>query len=410
MITATRHILIAGGGVTGICAALTCLVRDGRARVTLFEKADAIAQAASGANACQLSFDSAEPVARPGFSLLAARALAGRDGLSARVTPGMAVNGLRFARESRPEAYLRNRARLKQAAKESKAALAALCEHTGIGLPSRREGKIYLFDGDRAGAIARRAADGQQAEGITATICEGEELSAYLPGGALPAGAAGMLIPGDLTADCAAFCRDAVAYMQETDRFTLHTGTDICGIATHKTHHGNTITALRDDKGTLYKGDNVVFCPGAAPCAAARAAGFAPVFMPVAGVTLRYAVTAGDDIPACPVTLMRQKAVIVPMENILLISGAFTFGARGADIDVTATSRYLHNVLCGVYPAFRERAYTARAGARACAPDSLPVIQRKHNAVYAGASGMYGWTLAAYTAQKAAEKLFEAGA
>lgn len=147
------HVVVLGAGVVGITTAYYLAKRG--FRVTVVDRAEAVASGASHANAGQLSYSFTDALARPGMPGKLPGLIFGSDD-AIRLRPVPDLNfirwGLHFVRECTAENHGRNTAAVLQLAMRSAELLDELRREFEIDFAFRKAGKLVLYR--RAGDLA----------------------------------------------------------------------------------------------------------------------------------------------------------------------------------------------------------------------------------------------------------------
>ncbi len=148
------HVVVLGAGVVGVTTAYYLCERGHR--VTVVERADAVASGASAGNGGQLSYSFTDAMASPALLTKIPRMMTGLDP-AFFVRPPLDTNlfcwGQAFLRQCSTHQNRQNTIAILQLALRSDALMAGLRTHTGLEFSFRRAGKLVML-GDHAAMTA----------------------------------------------------------------------------------------------------------------------------------------------------------------------------------------------------------------------------------------------------------------
>ncbi len=179
--TSVPDVAIVGGGIVGLCCALS-LQRRGR-RVVLVDR-DAPCQRASRWNAGVWATSSLVPLASPGLPSRLAGLLAGRSPgfrVDPRALPALASWGPRFLRSCAPAAFAHGVAALDALITASRAAHERLLAEAGVARLRRSDGWLHLHRTPAALAAARTTMAVYDRHGVACDILDAAALAAEEP-------------------------------------------------------------------------------------------------------------------------------------------------------------------------------------------------------------------------------------
>lgn len=399
----SRHVLVIGGGVIGLCTALYCARRGWR--VTLAER--------NGEQRDGCSFQNAGIVVPSHFVPLAA--------------PGMVTQGLKWMWNPASPFYIKPRAswsllhwllnfwRAANAAHVRRAApvlrdlsLASRGCYEELAAPENdfgfvKSGTLMLCKTGGALNEEARTADQARALGIPAEVLDARETAALDPGVRMDI-AGSVHYPGD----CHLAPDRLVAGLQ---RRLVQAGAQFAWnteIAGWRVEDSRRIRAAMSVGGTEIEADEFVLCAGSWSPQLARSLG------------LRLAIQAGKGYSLtlpCPRQSPRHCAIltdarvaVTPLAGALRFAGTMEIAGMNEDVN-PARVRGIINAAQRYYPDLRSDDFDGIEpwrGLRPCSPDGLPYLGRTvryDNLVVATGHAMMGITLGPITGRLAADIL-----
>lgn len=388
----SRRVVIIGGGVIGLSAALACAGRGHR--VTVLEQ-DAGCRGASLGNAGMVVPSHFVPLAAPGMVSLALKWMWNPESpfyLKPRLDAGLLAWCLRFWRAATPAHVKRAAPLLRDLHLASREEFVRLeQESDGFGLVQR--GLLMLCRTAKALDHEARTAESARALGVPARVLDARATAAADPGVTMDV-AGSVLFPRDCHLDPGRF----VAALER--RITAAGGiirSDVA--ATGLRREGRGIAAVQTSQGDV-EGDDFVLAGGAWSPALARTAGLR---IPMeAGKGYSLTLTSPVQLPQLCSILAEARVAVTPMGNSLRFGGTMEFSG----LNRTIHPRRITGIVRAVpeyFPAFRPEHFAdvpPWCGMRPCSPDGLPYLGRTAaaaNLIVATGHAMMGVSLAPVT-------------
>ena len=399
-------IAIIGAGLAGLSAA-HALVERGVGGIVVFDRREGPGLETSFANGALLHPSLVEPWNSPGVIGQLLRTFGQEDAaalLRLRALPSLVGWGLAFARESRPNLYLRNTLVNLALARLSVDQMAGI-RASGLAYDHQPRGSLVLFrdvDSQRA-ALAwaeRLAAHGLHHErmDVAAAVAREPALAAIAPElvGAI-------YHADDESGDAQRYCVELAARLAAAG-VGFRYGTRVHGLEAI----AGCVAALRTDNDRLPV-DTVILAAASHSPQLARTVGLSLPVRPAKG----YSVTiplAGDAFkPRTPVIDPALHVAVVPVgDDRLRVAGTAEF----CGLDLTIRPKRVANLvrqMARLYPAIVDATPAERrsvwAGLRPMTPDGVPLIGATAvRGLYLNTGhGHLGWTLAAGSASVLAD-------
>ncbi len=382
-------VIIIGAGIIGLTAAFR-LAEAGQKVLILDRKG--MAEETSRGNAGAFAFADVEPLASPGLIWQAPKWLLGPLSMPVSYAPRMLPWLWRFWRASRPARHAVATAAQARLMTLAKAETEALFTSSGMAGTLRRDGAIYLYEGDRALKAAQGLWDLRARHGVPFEVTSRARLEELQPG-LHPRYSRGVFLP---------------EWMTVSDPHEVATGIGRAAL----------------DRGALFEAGEVVEIRPAASSVDLRLADgrvhrAARVVLACGAWSRTLAAQLGDRVPletergyntTLPpgaFDLKRQLVlpadgyVITPLSTGIRVGGAVEFAGLDRVPDYRR-SEILLKKAGNVLPGLRTGGGAQWMGFRPSLPDSLPVIGRAPQAprvVYAFGHGHLGLTQSAATAR-----------
>jgi len=386
------HVVVIGAGVIGVATAYYLSQRG--CQVTVIDRGKDVANAASYANAGQLSYSFTDALAKPDFVSKIPALLIGRDrGYRGRIAPDLIPWGLRFLSQCTTRRATDNTVAVLKAALRSEQLMQELSKELPFNFYHREAGKLVLLGSDEEMRAAQTNVDLKRRHG-----CETEILSPDVAIDIEPALAritesfAGAVYSRrDSVADSQLFTLGLKEMLEQSGLVTFRLGAEVTSLVVA----GGKLKSIRfhDEEVTT---DAVVVCAGAWSGSLLRPLGIRPHVYPVRG----YSVTlpAGAAAPAASVTVSSKKIVFSRMNGRIRIAGFADFAGFRTDADADRITE-LRNVardyapLAADYDADEQSAW---GGFRPMTPNGQPLVGPSGiDGLYLNTGhGMLGWTLA----------------
>ena len=403
------RVIIIGGGVTGITTAYY-MQRYG-AEVTVLERSHGAGLETSFGNGGGLTASVVEPWNEPGIHKVLLHSLGRKDApilLRPSAIPGMLSWGIRFLRESRQDAFIRNIKRNSVLARYSLALMEQIREETGIRYRQSDTGTLLIYrDGtslDR-GVKHYRLLDEQY--GVEHKVLDSHGLSALEPS-LRPVQdrlEGGIHFPGDETGDCHIFCSNLAELLEKRGvRFRY-------GACVTKIIRQEALFRLELSDGKALETDKVVVAAGPwSPNLVAPLGIRLPVY-PVKGYSLTIPMEGWGIGPRHLVGDMDLHAVATPLGGkVLRVAGTAEFTGFDRTIPPERVAN-LVRLVEAIFPEFAgimdRDALNPWTGLRPMSSDGVAVLG---NTPIAGlflntGHGHLGWTTAAASARILADTI-----
>ena len=387
---ATR-VVIVGGGVVGLCCALT-LLREGY-RVSLIER-DASGESATAASCGSLAVSEIIPLSRPGILRRAPGWFFSPDGpmsIRAASLPRLLPWFLRFAGNARAERIARISLGLSQLTATALEDWLALLKPLQLDAMIRSRPVLELYDSETELAAERGYHARRRELGFDIEEISGQQAVDLEP--AIAADFARAVIYGDWRS-----ITDGAGLLIALTRAFSAAGGELirAEVIGFETRNGR-IEGVNTTPGRVHPADQVVLAAGAwsrrfAPCIGRD--------LPLEGV-IGYQTTIaepGFDM-AHAVIYARGGFGVTPYESGLAIGGTIEFASLDAKPDWRRAELLMRRVR-RVLPGLKNFAGVRRIGRRPMTPDTLPIIDRAPataNLLLATGHGQLGVTSAATT-------------
>ncbi len=399
------HVVVIGAGLSGVTSAW--YLRAAGHDVTVIERREGPGLETSFANGGLVVPSQPDPWNAPGVVAKILHYLGKEDSpflLRPGAVPGMVGWGLRFLRNSRPEAWKRNTLAAAALAQYSLANLRALRAATGLDYPFGANGTMKIFR-DQAQVDAQEGFARMLAPfGVPHRVLDRAGLLAQEPALAAIADrlVGAVLYPDDEYGDAHVFTRALAAKGAEAG-IVWRYGESVAGIEIE----GGRFAALRTDKARL-AADAVLLAAAAWTPALARQLGLRVWINPVKGYSASVPLEGWNNAPRLAIVDDGLKVAIAPFNGVLRLAGTAEFAGWSPEMN----ERRARNVLAtgtAVLPDLAGQA--ARRGAafwtglRPVTPDGSPFVGRTPvKGVFVNAGhGPLGWTFACGSGKLAAD-------
>ncbi|MBD1558783.1 FAD-dependent oxidoreductase [Vibrio sp. S9_S30] len=400
----SEHIAIIGAGVIGLTSAYELLKRG--YNVTVLEKESTVAIGTSHANGAQLSYTFVDAMASLNWIKTIPSVLAGRDrAVKFQWQPSIKFNVwvARFLYHGMPFNEEKNSENLFRLSLYSKKAMDRIQNETDVVFDFRPCGKLVVYESRTAldsakKNVKRKAEWGYQQHILSAVECVDKEpalktISASLAGG--------IYSDMDDIGDAERFCQSMLKHLNEQERFAIKFSCEVTGLDLEQ----NTIKAVSTTLGAISV-DKVVMAAGHASDALLIPLNVSLSIYPVKGYSLTF--PAVNTSPEVSITDISNKFVIGRIGNKVRVAGFADF-VRSSPKNAFDRVDELLKVCKMRFPdaADYDTVLEKWEGSRPCTPSSMPIIDRvgASNLFVNTGHGMYGWTLAAGSAQLLADKI-----
>lgn len=399
------HVAVLGAGVIGVTTAYY-LTERGHS-VTILDRADDVANGASGGNGGQLSYSFTDAMASPALLGKMPRIIAGLNP-AFYVRPPMTFDmirwGLAFLNQCTTAKHRKNTLAILQLATRSGELMAELRARTSVEFSHRRAGKLVMLDGPAGLEEAKQACAMKLEFGCDARVITLEQAIEIEPALArMPNNYTGAIYSkSDEVGDPLAFTSGLGKWLTVNRDTELQLNTTIHNIISKN----QKLVRLETDKGPL-KVDAVVVCLGAWSQQLLRPLGIRTNIYPMRGYSVTLPSTGGSNFVS--ITDLVSKTVFSRFGDQVRIAGFADFVGYRTTKDKTRTQTLLQ-VARKIAPDianFPTKPAAEWGGFRPMTVDSLPIIGASRiDGVYLNTGhGMLGWTLACVSGHKLATSI-----
>jgi len=388
------HVVVLGAGVVGVTTAYYLSERGHR--ITLVDRADAVAAGASAGNGGQLSYSFTDAMASPALLSKIPKMMAGLDPaffVRPPLNSQLVCWGQAFLRQCSSHQNRQNTIAVLQLALRSSALMADLRNRTSLEFSFRQAGKLVMLGGPAALTEAAKVCALKRSYGCDARVVTFAEAVAIEP--ALKhmtneyAGA--VYSENDQVGDSLEFTRALSQWLTLHRETELKLNTSVQKIVTRE----GKFVAVETERGTL-QADAVVICLGAWSKQLLDPLGIKTNIYPMRG----YSVTlpAGETSNSVSISDPAYKIVFSRLGDKLRIAGFADFVGYRTAMD-PARAQTLLETARTIAPAIADYAVSstgAWGGFRPMTPDSRPLIGPSSiEGIHLNTGhGMLGWTLA----------------
>jgi D-amino-acid dehydrogenase len=399
------HVVVLGAGIAGVTTA--CYLARNGIRVTVVDRADAIASGASFANAGQLSYSFTDALARPDMPTKLPGLLFGADP-AIRMRPDLSVDFLRwgtsFVSQCTQRRFRDNTVAVLKLALQSASLMQQLREEFEFEFSFREAGKLALLKSAADVAAAEASVQLKNRNGYDVKLLCMNEAKVIEPAlGTMTSNYAGaMYSRDDHVGDARLFCIGLADVLRQ--QFGVEFRLDCEATGVRQTHGRVTAVQLRDD---VIEADAVVVCLGAGSVDFMRTLNVRLPIVPVRG----YSITlpAGQNAPRVSITDVARRIVFSSMNGEIRIAGFADFVGFDQSKDKERVSLLLRTAQELAPDAARYTADSTRpwGGYRPMTANSRPIVGPSAiPGVYLNCGhGMLGWTLACATGFNVAQQI-----
>ncbi len=392
------HIVVLGAGVVGIATAYK-LLRDGHA-VTIIDRAEAPAQAASHANAGLIAPGHAYSWASPKAPGLMLRSL-WRGDQAIRFRPRASLRQwtwmVRFLMQCSSRRALHTTGIKARLCRYSQEKLAAVVAETGVRYDRHQGGLIYFYRTAQTFAAAEEKCEILQRQGIPIEILDPGEVVKRDPGlaPALDQIAGALYAPTDESGDACLFTQALAKHCAQLGA-TVRLGVEVKSFACE----GQRVRSVVTSAGPV-SGDHFVLCLGVDSPRLVRRLGIKLPIYPVKGYSVTLPIIDPERAPRLGGVDEENLLAYCPMGDRLRLTAT----AEIAGYSTAHTPRDFRAMLNRARALFGACADYSRpqywAGLRPMTPTGAPIVDRSplDNLWLNTGHGHMGWTMAVGCAQ-----------
>ncbi|HEV7817190.1 MAG TPA: D-amino acid dehydrogenase [Janthinobacterium sp.] len=390
-----QHVIVIGGGVVGLTSAWWLL--EAGYCVTLLERNNNVASAASYRNGGQLSYRYVAPLADAGVPMKAMQWLTQQDGplrFRLEADPRQWRWLMQFLRNCNGASNRRTTAKLLELGELSRQGMARL----EIKLPLqefswRDAGKLVVYRSKKVfdSAVARPESE------ETRQVLSPADAVALEPALAAvePALAGGIFTSGEAVADCHAFCRALETRLRTHPRFDgiIH------GEARRFITRDGKVSGLETDEHVLHA-HHFVLAAGIQSRSLAASAGIYLPLYPLKGYSLTAPIRPQDRAPEVSITDFERKVLYARIGQNLRVAAMVDMVGEDTSIDAQRIAGLTRLAREAMPDAADYSQLTPWAGLRPATPNSAPIIgaTRYDNLWLNVGHGPLGFTFACGTA------------
>lgn len=402
------HVAVLGAGAVGVSSAYYLAARG--YDVTLIDKAAAPAAGTSYANGGQLAYSFADALAQPSLLPTIPGLIGGRDPamhVSVFAKPPLLGWGMSFLAQCTARRARANTRAVLDLARQSAVCLDDLRERTGIQFSFVRSGKLMLLPAGTNLQAVREAVQLKNAEGCETSLLSMHEAIALAPQlEHFPLEYAGAVhAPGDDVGDAREYSINLADWLQANRNVECHYGVTVGAIELS----AGKVSGVISDSGRI-AADAVLVCLGSQSPVLLRKHGVKCPIYPLRG----YSITLppGPAPPSFSITDVKRRIVFSVLNGQIRIAGLADLVGNDHSRDSSRIEdlRTMAKAIAPQYADYEAPDVQPWAGDRPMTPDSRPLVGATGiPGLYLNCGhGMLGWTLAAATAQLAADKIAQA--
>mgnify|MGYP001549964170 CR=1 FL=1 len=396
------HVVVLGAGVIGVTTAYYLTERGHD--VTVVERAEKVADGASGGNGGQLSYSFTDAMASPALLPKLPGIIAGLNPafhVRPIPSPGLIRWGLAFLSQCRKSRHQANTAAILKLALRSGKLMNDLRANTNLEFSHRRAGKLVMLNGQSGLDEAREVCELKRQFGCDARVitpAEAIEIEpALLKMTSNYSGA--VYSESDEVGDTLAFATRLAQWLGENHGTGFLMNTTVRRIVAENSK----LVAIETDRDIL-RPDAVVVCLGAWAARVLDPLGIKTNIYPMRGYSITLPATS--DSNSVSITDLASKTVFSRLADSIRIAGFADFVDYRTAKDATRI-RTLLETARATAPDIADFSFNPAGewgGFRPMTPDSLPTIgPSKIKGVHLNIGhGMLGWTLACASGYDAA--------
>jgi len=397
------HVVVLGAGVVGVTTAY--YLSQLGCTVTVVDRASAVGDGASFANAGQLSYSFTDALAKPEFLAHLPALMVGRDtGSRVSLSPQLVAWGMRFVGQCTRKHARENTLAVLKIALRSAGLLAELREKLPFEFWHRRAGKLVLLSTQAELDGAKANVELKQTHGCDARILSPSEAVAIEP------------TLEHVSEDICGAVYSGSDEVADSQKFTvsLREWLEANAFADFRLSSNATKLVARDGRthavvvnGHTLEADAFVVCTGAWSHKLLRTVGINPHVFPVRG----YSITLppGEAAPSVSMTALKHRMVYSRLNGLIRIAGFADF--RGFDTSTdeerTQALRKLAQRYAPLAADYDVEDIKPWGGFRPMTPNGQPRVgQTRSEGLFVNTGhGMLGWTLACATGYDVAQAI-----
>ena len=391
----SKHVLIIGGGVIGLCTAYYCARRG--FQVTVVERKPAERDGCSFGNAGMIVPSHFVPLAAPGMVKLAFKWMwnpASPLYIKPRLDADLIGWGIKFMRAANAKHVRRAAPLLRDLSLESRKCFEDFAEMPNVSFGLVKKGLLMLCKTQHAVDEEAKFAEQANTLGVPAQVLDAQKTAALDPD--IRMDIAGAIY---FPMDCHLTTRRFMTVLQERTagrgvRFSW--GIEALRVETEKKR----IRAVKTRADKSLEADEFVLCGGSWSTEFARQAGLRIPMQAGKGYSLT--IPKPRQLPQICSICTEARVAVTPMDGALRVGGTMEIAGLNEDISPIRV-RGIIDSFCRYFPEFRPSDFEGInpwRGLRPCSPDGLPYIGRTarfENLSVATGHGMMGLSLGPVT-------------
>jgi D-amino-acid dehydrogenase len=398
----SKHIVIIGGGVIGLCTAYYAARRFHR--VTLIERHAEQRDGCSYGNAGMIAPSHVVPLAAPGMVALGLKWMRNPESpfyIKPRFDSELLSWGFKFWRAATPEHVARSGPLLRDLHMASRACFEELAELPNNDFGLVKKGLLLLCKTDHALEEEAKAAEDAARLGIPTEVLGAKKTAAFDPNVRMEV-AGSVYYPKDCHLSPSDFMTGLQRQLQHLG-VTFSWNTQVTGF----THHAARITSVNTSAGD-FAADEFVLCGGSWSPSIARDL---RVHLPMqAGKGYSLTLRKPRQLPQICAILCEARVAVTPIGSSLRFGGTMEIAGLNEEINPIRVQGIIKSA-CNYYPDFTPQDFDGVqpwSGLRPVSPDGLPYIGRTArytNLSIASGHAMMGLSLGPITGRLMAEVL-----
>lgn len=368
----SKHVVIVGGGVVGLCTAFYCVQRG--FKVTLVERSAAQRDGASFGNAGMVVPSHFIPLAAPGMVALGLKWMwnpASPFYIKPRLDAALFSWGWKFWRAANPEHVRRAAPLIRDLSLASRKCFEEFAALPGFEFGLTKKGLLMLCQSQESLEEEAKAAEQARALGIPAEVCDPKKVAALDPGARMNIAGA-IYFPLDCHLSPSRFMAALQAHLESLGvQFLWETEAK-----SFRSDSGNRLASLEISGDRHIEADEFVISGGSWSPLLARTAGLAIPIQAGKGYSLTLA--NPRQLPQVCSILTEARVAVTPMGRSLRVGGTMEIAGFNETVNPIRV-RAIIDSFCRYYPDFKPTDFAGVkpwCGLRPCSPDGLPYIGR----------------------------------